>query len=128
DMDSAAILAELLAPPDPPVLLLVGCYRSEDVGTSPCLAAFARLAALVEARELAIEPLSLEERHALVLALLGPEAGPVAGTIARQSGGYPFFVHELVHYLQSGSALGEGSASDFTLHEVLWGRVRRLPD
>jgi tRNA A-37 threonylcarbamoyl transferase component Bud32 len=127
DMDSAAILAELLAPPDPPVLLLIGCYRSEDVGTSPCLAAFARLAALVEERELAVEPLGPEERRALVLALLGPEAGEVADAIARQSGGYPFFVHELVRYLQSGSTLAGGTAGDFTLGEVLWARVGQLP-
>jgi hypothetical protein len=128
DLDSAAILTEVLAPPGPPALLLVGAYRSEDLDTSPCLAAFARLAALVEGREVAVEPLAPEERRELVLALLGPGAGAAADAIARQSGGYPFFVHELVSYLQGGSSLADGTAGDATLHEVLWRRVQRLPD
>ncbi len=128
DRDSAAILAELLAPPDPPALLLIGAYRSEDASSSPCLVAFARLAALVEGRELPVEPLTPDERRELVLALLGPGAEAAAEAIARQSGGYPFFVHELVRYLESGSSLAHRTAGDFTLTEVLWGRVQRLPE
>src|SRR5205823_5215155 len=69
-------------------------------------------------------------RQELVLALLGrsdAESELYAEVIARQSGGYPFFVHELVQYLQAGRTLGGGSAGTLTLHEVLWGRVQRLP-
>jgi hypothetical protein len=127
DLDSTALLADLLAPPDPPALLLVGCYRSEDAEASPCLKAFTQLEGAVRWRELAVDPLDPGERQELVRALLGPGAGPHAEAIARQSGGYPFFVHELVRHLQEGSVPG-GAAGDFTLGEVLWARVQRLPE
>ncbi len=127
DLDSAALLADLLAPPDPPALLLIGCYRREDAEVSPSIAAFAGLAKAARWYEVAVEPLGPDELRDLVRALLGPEAEPHAEAIGRQSGGYPFFVHELVRYLQEGSSLGGRGAADLTLGSVLWARIGRLP-
>src|SRR5262249_28627692 len=107
---------------------LVASYRSEDVETSPALAAFAALATATPRHEIAVQPLGVEEINDLVRALLGPEASHYAEAIARQSGGYPFFVHELGRYLQEGRPAGEGPAGDATLGAVLGARVGRLPE
>ncbi len=159
DTDSAALLTDLLRPPDPPILLLLSCYRSEYSSTSPCLCALleARRTALgaLESRELAVEPLSGPDASALALELLGKQeldAGPLADTIARESGGNPYFVHELVQYVQGGERVAphvaqqvaphvaqqvaqlaqlrdrRSSGERITLDEVLRARVARLPE
>jgi hypothetical protein len=137
DVDSAALLAELLRPPDPPPLLLLGSYRREYAATSPCLQVLLREppaeTANVDRRQLAVEPLTPDETLRLAAELLGPGNGTAparAEAIARESGGIPYFVHELVHYLQEGAELAERSsaAREITLEEVLWQRMIRLPE
>jgi serine/threonine protein kinase len=139
DADSAALLADLLQPPDPPVFLLVGSYRSEDAAVSPLLQALLGTreagASAVDRRELAVEPLGAEEVEALVLGLLGrdePADRASARAIAREADGNPFFVHELVHYLQAGEGIERrpppGEGGGITLDRVLWERILRLPE
>ena len=125
DVDSAALIAELLRPPDAPVLLFVGAYRTEDRTTSEFLKAIFDLqashatgpndaetgkesmrASKLNIRELPVEPLDPGETRALANTLLG-EAVPAPGraalvdAIAHESAGNPFFVAELVRYAQS---------------------------
>src|SRR5262249_34089794 len=108
DVDSAVLLAELLRPPDPPRLLLLACYRSEDGGTSPFLSTFrqARQAGPgPDQRELSLEVLSHEKARELAARLLGGDqtaTAATADTIARESGGSPFFVSQLVQAVQAG--------------------------
>jgi serine/threonine protein kinase len=135
DLDSAALLLDLLRPPNPPPLLFLGCHRSEDAADNPCLQALLEArepGESVEQIELAVEPLTLPERRELTLALLASRdsaAQARADTIARESGGNPFFIYELVHYLEAGAAQAGGpSEDDITLHEVLWRRVLHLPE
>ena len=130
DVDSAALLVELLRPPDAPVLLFLGTYRSEDRATSPFLQALfeaqglardqnqnpERASAWLDCRELAVELLEHDEASALALALLG-ELGPsepsggqdLVDSIARESRGNPFFVAELVRHVQADTARAPGA-------------------
>jgi serine/threonine protein kinase len=133
DVDSAALLVELLRPPDAPVLFLIYSYRSEYAATSPCLGALleSRLASdkTMRSEELVVGPLEGEDARKLALELLGG-ADPIrrsrAEAIARESAGSPYFVQELVKFAGD-TPSGEVAAEGITLEEVLWRRVERLP-
>jgi serine/threonine protein kinase len=137
DSDSAAVLTELLRPPDPPRFLLLGCYRSADAATSPLLQVLLDAnrgeKPSVDRRELALGTLEPAEAEGLVRTLRGredPVALAHASAIARESEGNPFFVTELVRYIQAETGLLERTptAKDVVLDDVLWKRVRRLPE
>ena len=122
------MIAELLRPPDAPVLLFLGAYRTEDRATSPFLQAIFQIQAphsggqrdpepdqesatssSLNLREVSVDPLDPDETRALAHALLG-EAGISSGrealvdAVVRESAGNPFFVAELVRHLQSDDA------------------------
>ncbi len=137
DLDSAALLGELLRPPDPPILLLLGIYRSEYAGASPSLqrllAAPPEGASEVARRTIEVEPLTREEAVELAFEMLGgdePRHGRLAEEIGRESGGIPYFVHELVQYVREGAELGRAGAAEpaISLEEVLRRRLEALPD
>ena len=68
DIDSAALLAELMSLPDAPLVLLIATYRSESAESSAVLQtlfAGARESS-IERREITLGPLSLEETESLV--------------------------------------------------------------
>ncbi|MDA1052332.1 MAG: DUF2791 family P-loop domain-containing protein [Planctomycetota bacterium] len=136
DEDSAAMLIDLLQPPDPPVLLFLGTSRSEDADTSPFLQSF-RL--IQRQRELPLESLQIEvtplehtDAVKLALAMLhrnDADAQRNAELVAQEAAGNPFFVSELVTHLQ----LNEGRVSNTAtepmgLVDMIWSRVQRLPD
>ena len=136
DTDSALLLSDLLRPPDAPVLLLVGSYRSEYATVSPFLRVLLQQESdgspARDHREVPLEPLTLAEGRELALQLIGqddPAAVALAETIVRESGGSPYFVYELVEYLKEGGELGEGGtlSTHFSLDSVLGRRIGRLP-
>lgn len=128
--DSGEILAELIDSPPVPGLLLLLSHRAEDEGQSELLRALvrgigaARSAPLV--RRIQLEPLSWEESYALASRLLGDTEH--AETIAREAGGSPLFVGELVRFAAAERA-GEsprGALGNVTLDEVLRARLDEL--
>jgi eukaryotic-like serine/threonine-protein kinase len=131
DVDSAYLISDLIQPPDPPPLLLLTANRSEDAD-SPCLRSLREVlgrAGASDRRDLAVAPLSEAETRELVLQLLGTEAETDAAGVARESGGNPFFVTELVQEIQAGTGCTDSVVSgEITLDGLIRARVARLPE
>ena len=139
DVDSAAVIGDVLHPPDPPRMLLVLAYRSEYTARSACLATLLQLEVVAEPWQrrvdIAVEPLSEREGTELARRLLGAAPGVTGDDmerIARESRGNPYFIEELTRHLDrihtsAGRVdAGEGSGTA-DLDLVLWSRVQRLP-
>jgi hypothetical protein len=114
DVDSAALLADLVRAPAAPSLLWLASFREEEATTSPLLKKLTQLRQSllrdVDVRELALGPLAVADARALAAALLPlPEREPArAENIASESGGNPFFVQELARRSDRGElALSE---------------------
>jgi hypothetical protein len=123
DADSAALLDEILRPPDPPALLVIACYRSEEAATSPLLQRLLSRPDAPDVRRLAVEKLGPSESRELALSLADSEIGispAQAELIARESAGNPFFINELARFGRLGGAA--------TLDEMVGARVRQLPE
>jgi eukaryotic-like serine/threonine-protein kinase len=90
DLDSAALLNDLLSPPDPPILLLIACYRSEDRASSPVLRGILDLPTAggqaVDVRQIAVDPMDDDEARQLAVSLLGKTIQPLNPS-AKQSHG-----------------------------------------
>lgn len=147
DADSALLLAEIMRPPDPPPMLLLGAYRDEDAADSDFLKALRReLAASLDdthsgtsgrivVQYLEVAELSNAEAKVLTTNLLGaeaPSAEEVAEVIARDSHGHPLFVDELVRYVLTQGELSPEEESVRksqvgSLDEVLRARIETMP-
>jgi serine/threonine protein kinase len=125
DVDSAMMLTDLLMPPDPPRLLLLACFRSEDRLTSPFLCHFLppTTATAIERREMSVESLSYTEACDLAGHLLTETGAPntnAAEAIARESTGNPFFIYPLVRAHQA--------CEPVALDQVIWRWIGSLEE
>jgi eukaryotic-like serine/threonine-protein kinase len=136
DLDSVALLAELMQPPDPPPLLLILSYRSEEFEGNPVIQKLRAAGAdpTVSASVTDLEVVELDEAEARTLAAelierVPKSAGIHADIIAKESGGHPLFLDELVRHagLDEGAA-EKSSPSEATLDEMIHARVNALPE
>ncbi len=136
DLDSAALLLEVLRPPYAPALLLLAAYRDDEVGTSPALSSllqalraepYTRLAV----HEVAVGELEPTESEALMRTLLGGEGLAHASALISEGRGSPFFLTELARYIEETGLEAprsvEGAAA-MGLEAVIQARLRRLPE
>jgi serine/threonine protein kinase/tetratricopeptide (TPR) repeat protein len=125
DPDSLALLGELLHGPHAPELFLIATIREQLAGEQPVLPWTPP--ASCDHAELSVDNLAphtaeLLARRLLSTTLPGGELDLAA--LAREAGGHPLFLQELVRHASSrrGAALGER----VTLDAALWARVSEL--
>jgi hypothetical protein len=134
DADSAALLGDLFAPPDPPPVLLVLTYRSSlsalvpggHAGAGEIAEALRRSSPATISRadvELPLGPLAPDDAQAMARALLGAEAAPSAPAVARESAGSPLFIGQLARELVAGRR-----SSSLSLQRMLANRVAAVSD
>lgn len=124
DVDSLRLINEVLAPPDPPRMLLIGTCRIDDAH-NPLLAELLGSAQL-QIEQIELGALAAHETLELVRnALVGddPEAADLAERIARESQGIPLYALELA---RAYSELREGR-EPASLQQLIQRRVERLP-
>jgi eukaryotic-like serine/threonine-protein kinase len=131
DLDSAALLQELIRPPEPLPLFLIATYRSEERETSPILTTVLSWENQnVDIEEISVEQLSTIETNELITALSDAEQyipSEQVEMILRESGGSPFFIDELVRYTQIDPSNIIEKPSTITLEQVILARVGQLP-
>ncbi len=137
DADSAAVLLELVRPPDAPPILLLMTYRDEEVQRSPFLIETrGRWPALAELRHITIGPLQEEETRRLALTLLGTDDGRshrTADAIALEARGSPFLVDELARSVTGPHRVARSEDTSpgivtVTLEQMVKARLERLPE
>ena len=104
DVDSAAIIDELLQPPDAPRVLLIAAYRTEDRKRSPFIRALEATRPAGGPGAIDIEVGALDTEDAIRLAKTSGASEDIEA-IVRESRGSPFFISTL-------AAHGARDASD----------------
>ena len=126
DADSTALLEDLLRPPDPPPLLLVASFRSEEIEKQPFLQELLDHTDGESRRRLKIGALTDGEARELATSILADDAltEPVLEAILKEAEGSPFLVEQLARYVQiKPDALRTG----LSLLEMLEERLLQLP-
>jgi tetratricopeptide (TPR) repeat protein/predicted Ser/Thr protein kinase len=126
DADSAVLLDELLRPPQAPPILMIACFRTEEIASKPFLQTLVERTGPKTAVALPLEPMADDEATAVLASAIdvdSPFSNEDILTIAREAGGNPFLLRQLATYL----AAYRTRRSRMTFAEMLDERVRALP-
>ena len=132
DVDSAALLLQVLRPPHAPSLLLLMTHREDHEHTSPFLTEMReRWPRGSDVRDVKVAP--LEHPDALRLATILLDATDEVGkrtarAVARESRGSPFLIEELARSNRGGPSATGATLAVLTLDQMIAERLARLPD
>jgi eukaryotic-like serine/threonine-protein kinase len=101
DADSAVLLEGLLRPPNPPGMLTLLCFRSEETAAKPFLQALLERAGRDIWSAISLEPMTDAEAQALIGSLVPAGSGLTdhdRRRMASEAGGSPFVLEQLARY------------------------------
>ena len=127
DADSTLLIDDLLRPPDAPPLLLIACFRSEDIDEKPFLKQLLLGTGTETCRELFVGPLGGGEARELTRALFAAfslSGEPFIESIVHEAAGNPFLIEQLTHY---GMMNERAATAGITLATMLEERIKQLP-
>ena len=127
DADSTALLDDLLRPPDPPPLLLIASFRSEEIEKKPFLQELLAQAEAKTRRQVKVTALTESDVRELLATLVAAKDlnEPVLQAIVKEAEGSPFLVEQLARFIQiNRDALRTGLG----LVEMLEERMQQLPE
>ena len=131
DVDSVALLREVARPPKAPPLLLLLTYREEEAATSPFMIEMNdRWPSGADLRDTRVGPLDARDAQRLALEWIGASdevAQRTARAVAREAGGSPFLVEELVRSNRDRASATDATLTLLTLAEIVCERLDRLP-
>jgi tetratricopeptide (TPR) repeat protein len=136
DLDSLRMLAHVLGPPDPPPLLLVAAFRTEDVARSPVLAELtaSQVYFATPPVQLALSRLAPSEAAELACGLAeatGQQLSrELASALSAEADGVPFFIQELVRHVRFSAERAEHvqAGNVLSLEQVLLERIAAIPE
>jgi tetratricopeptide (TPR) repeat protein len=124
DADSLQLLRELLRGPGAPAFLLIATMRDTHVGPVP-EAAFDEAVAADPPYDLALSALSDADAEQLVTRLAETQLDSAAArSIAREAGGHPMFIHELIQH--AAFTGGDTKPEVFRIDDAIRARIARL--
>jgi serine/threonine protein kinase len=121
DGNTLVVLSDLMRPPDPPRLLLLLSTRPEEEK------ALEEVVRRMDASAETIDLAPLPERASTELAeeLLGAQGAELAVEVAREARGNPFFIGELVQFVQT---VDRSSLGSVRLEDVIAQRISQLSE
>jgi hypothetical protein len=141
DADSAALLNEVIRPPDAPPLFFIAAHRDVEATTSRFVRTFFRpeLTRQPGFVGIQVDPLSSMEARDLATTLLPPGLGTdeMVSLIVAESTGNPFFIAELARFAEltqlaatahPSLALANAKDREATLAHMIAARVARLSE
>ncbi|EAU68384.1 serine/threonine-protein kinase PknK [Stigmatella aurantiaca] len=136
DVDSARLMASLLSSSEPPQMLLLCTFRSEEEqrsGFFQTLRAFLDSGSfdLGEQRRVELGRLAPEAGARLARALLGPRGaamGELPAVISQEAEGSPFFIGLLARHVLAREEISETALRGLSMEGVLLEYVRQLPE